>query len=92
VLANAKKQEAIVLDARPNARFTGEAPEPRAGLSSGHMPSSISVAFNEVVDAQTGTMLDDEALHKVFVEQKGVDLSKPIITSCGKKQKKGPMM
>jgi 3-mercaptopyruvate sulfurtransferase SseA len=56
------------------------------------MPSSISVAFNEVVDAQTGTMLDDEALHKVFVEQKGVDLSKPIITSCGKEQRKGPMM
>ncbi|KAI8886083.1 Rhodanese-like protein [Backusella circina FSU 941] len=83
VLANAKKQEAIVLDARPNARFTGEAPEPRAGLSSGHMPSSISVAFNEVIDPQTGAMLDDEKLHKVFVEQKGVDLSRPIITSCG---------
>lgn len=85
VLKNAQQiQEgqsgAQVLDARPYPRFTGEAPEPREGLSSGHMPGSISVAFNEVV--QSGEMLSDEELRKVF-KSKGVDLSKDIITSCG---------
>ncbi|KAF1800543.1 Rhodanese-like domain-containing protein [Mucor lusitanicus] len=85
VLANARdiqqgKQGAQVLDARPYARFTGEAPEPRIGLSSGHMPGSISVAFNEVVES--GEMLDDDKLRKVF-ESKGVDVDKEIITSCG---------
>ncbi|KAL9543120.1 hypothetical protein MBANPS3_008267 [Mucor bainieri] len=85
VLANARTIQqgsdgAQVLDARPYARFTGEAPEPRIGLSSGHMPGSISVAFNEVV--ASGEMLDDDKLRKVF-ESKGVDVDKEIITSCG---------
>ncbi|CAO0801495.1 unnamed protein product [Mucor circinelloides] len=85
VLANARsiqqgKDGAQVLDARPYARFTGEAPEPRIGLSSGHMPGSISVAFNEVVES--GEMLNDDKLRKVF-ESKGVDVDKQIITSCG---------
>ena len=85
VLQNAKniqdgKSGAQVLDARPYPRFTGEAPEPRQGLSSGHMPGSISVAFNEVV--QSGEMLSDDQLRKVF-ESKGVDTSKEIVTSCG---------
>ncbi|RCI05202.1 hypothetical protein CU098_012616 [Rhizopus stolonifer] len=85
VLANARciqqgQTGAQVLDARPYARFTGEAPEPRAGLSSGHMPGSISVAFNEVV--HDGVMLDDEKLRQVF-ESKRIDLDKEVITSCG---------
>ncbi|KAI8369137.1 Rhodanese-like domain-containing protein, partial [Choanephora cucurbitarum] len=85
VLANARRIHegqtgAQVLDARPYARFTGEAPEPRAGLSSGHMPGSISVAFDEVVD--NGVMLSDEKLRQVF-NSKQVDLNKEIVTSCG---------
>lgn len=85
VLSNARniqdgKGGAQVLDARPYARFTGEAPEPRVGLSSGHMPGSISVAFNEVVES--GEMLNDDKLRKVF-ESKGVNVDKEIITSCG---------
>ncbi|KAI1812587.1 Rhodanese-like domain-containing protein [Poronia punctata] len=71
-----------ILDARPNARFTGEAPEPREGLSSGHMPSSISIPFGELLDPTTKTFLPKDQLRKVF-EQKGVDPSKPIISSCG---------
>ncbi|KAI8376951.1 Rhodanese-like domain-containing protein [Blakeslea trispora] len=85
VLANAHKIQrgqagAQVLDARPYPRFTGEAPEPRAGLSSGHMPGSISVPFDDVVD--NGVMLDDEKLRHLF-KSKQVDLNKEIITSCG---------
>lgn len=71
-----------MLDARPYARFTGQAPEPREGLSSGHMPGSISVPFGEVVGPD-GKLYDDEKLKQIF-QAKGVDLSKEIITSCGK--------
>ncbi|CAG8647150.1 4436_t:CDS:2 [Acaulospora morrowiae] len=72
-----------VLDARPGLRFTGEAPEPRPGLPSGHMPHSISVPFNSVIDPNTkNTLLKDEELKKLF-ESKNVDLEKPIILSCG---------
>ncbi|KAI9488870.1 Rhodanese-like domain-containing protein [Zychaea mexicana] len=82
VLENARRggKPAQVLDARPNPRFTGEAPEPRPGLSSGHMPGSISVPFNVVIE--DGQLLDSEKLREVF-ESRGVDLSKEIVTSCG---------
>ena len=46
-LANGSAQ---VVDARPGERFRGEAPEPRAGLKSGHMPGSLNLPFSEVVE------------------------------------------
>ncbi|KAI8093135.1 Rhodanese-like domain-containing protein [Halteromyces radiatus] len=70
-----------ILDARALPRFTGEAPEPRPGLSSGHMPGSICIPFQLVAD-DSGLYKDDQALRKMF-ESHGVDLDKPIITSCG---------
>ncbi|KAI0975426.1 Rhodanese-like domain-containing protein [Xylaria arbuscula] len=71
-----------ILDARPNGRFTGAAPEPREGLSSGHIPGSINIQFSDVLDPTTKTVLPKDQLRKLF-EQKGVDPSKPIISSCG---------
>ena len=40
---NAKDVDAIVVDARGAARFKAEAPEPREGMRSGHMPGSVNV-------------------------------------------------
>ncbi|GBB84973.1 hypothetical protein RclHR1_11570002 [Rhizophagus clarus] len=72
-----------VLDARPEARFEGTAPEPRPGLSSGHMPYSFSVPFNSIIDPNTKTtLLQDDELRKLF-ESKNVDINKPIVLSCG---------
>ncbi|KAI2638535.1 Rhodanese-like domain-containing protein [Xylaria nigripes] len=71
-----------ILDARPHGRFTGENPEPRPGLSSGHIPGSISIPFNEVLDPATKAFLPKDQLRKLF-QEKGVDPSKPIISSCG---------
>jgi thiosulfate/3-mercaptopyruvate sulfurtransferase len=39
---------AIVIDARSSGRFAGDAPEPRPGLPSGHIPGSISVPFTDL--------------------------------------------
>lgn len=71
-----------VLDARPEGRFKGTAPEPREGLSSGHMPGSINIPFSSVLDPETKAFLPADQLKKLF-EAKGVDPSKPIISSCG---------
>lgn len=71
-----------ILDARPNGRFTGEAPEPRAALSSGHMPGSISIPHSELLDPTTKAFYSPEKLKSIF-ESKGVDPSKPIVSSCG---------
>ena len=77
----AKLGEAEILDARSAARFRGEAPEPRAGLRSGHIPGSKNIPFAEVLNPD-GTMKAPAALRQVF-EAAGVDLKKPAITSCG---------
>lgn len=71
-----------ILDARPLGRFTGEAPEPREGLSSGHMPGAVSIPFNAVLDPETKAFLPRDQLKKFF-EEKGVDATKPIISTCG---------
>ncbi len=70
-----------LVDARGAARFRGEAPEPRAGLRSGHMPGAVNVPFDQVV-APDGTLLPAEKLRSVF-ETAGVDLARPIVTTCG---------
>jgi thiosulfate/3-mercaptopyruvate sulfurtransferase len=69
-----------VLDARSAGRFAGTAPEPRPGLSSGHMPGATSLPFTELVT--DGRMKPVAELAGVFAER-GVDLGKPITTSCG---------
>ncbi|HYI88301.1 MAG TPA: 3-mercaptopyruvate sulfurtransferase, partial [Beijerinckiaceae bacterium] len=71
---------AQVVDSRPADRFRGEAPEPRAGVRSGHMPGSRNVPFTAVV--ANGRLKDPEALRAALAEA-GVDPERPIITSCG---------
>ncbi len=72
---------AQVLDARAAARFRGEASEPRPGLRSGHMPGALNLPFEEVLNTD-GTMKRGAALEKAFREV-GVDLDRPVITTCG---------
>ena len=69
-----------ILDARSAARFNGTAPEPRPGLSSGHMPGATSVPFTELVE--DGRLKSAEKLRKLFLA-KHVDLDQPITTTCG---------
>jgi thiosulfate/3-mercaptopyruvate sulfurtransferase len=76
-LANGSAQ---VVDARPPERFRGEAPEPRPGLKSGHMPGSLNVPFVDIVEH--GKLRSPEALKAAFADHH-VDLAKPIITTCG---------
>ena len=81
VAAAAKLNDHTILDARAADRFRGEAPEPREGLRSGHIPGSRSVPFTALLNAD-GTMKDADGLRAQF-EAAGADLSKPVITSCG---------
>ena len=69
-----------VVDARPADRFRGEAPEPRAGVRSGHMPGSLNLPFPVII--ADGRLRSPEAIAAAFTDA-GVDLDKPMITSCG---------
>jgi thiosulfate/3-mercaptopyruvate sulfurtransferase len=71
---------AQVLDARSSGRFAGTLPEPRPGISSGHMPGAISVPFTELVE--DGRLKPAEELRRIFAA-KGVDVKQPITTTCG---------
>ena len=70
-----------VLDARAAPRFRGEAAEPRAGLRSGHMPGALNLPFPEVL-APNGGLKDRDGLRAAFAEA-GIDLDRPIVTTCG---------
>jgi len=82
-LANDSSSEVQILDARPQGRWRGSDPEPRPGLSSGHVPRSISVPFSDLVDPNTKTLLPAEHLRDLLVNKKGVDPAKPVIAMCG---------
>jgi thiosulfate/3-mercaptopyruvate sulfurtransferase len=71
---------AQVVDARSQARFRGEEPEPRPGLRSGHMPGALNVPASELIE--TGRLVDRGRLAAAFANA-GVDLDRPVITSCG---------
>jgi len=70
-----------IVDARPSGRFYGTSPEPRDGLRSGRIPGSYSLPF--------GSLKTPEGYFKPLNEladivgASGIDLDKPVITSCG---------
>ena len=70
--------DASVLDARAQGRFEGAAPEPRAGLPSGHMPGSVCVPATTLL-TESGTMKASDALN----EHLSPFATGPVVTSCG---------
>ena len=81
VLTAIEEPSVTIWDARSRPRFEGSAPEPRAGLRSGHMPGAVNVPFTELLD--NGTTLKSPAALKNYFTEHGIDLTKPIICSCG---------
>jgi thiosulfate/3-mercaptopyruvate sulfurtransferase len=69
-----------LLDARSAARFAGSAPEPRTGISSGHMPGSVSLPFTEL--AENGHIKAAELLRELFISR-GINIERPVTTTCG---------
>jgi thiosulfate/3-mercaptopyruvate sulfurtransferase len=71
---------AQIIDARTAARFAGNAPEPRPGLRSGHIPGSLNLPWREVV--ASGEIKPRAEVETLFA-QAGLDMSRPVITTCG---------
>ena len=81
VAAAAKLRDWEIVDARAADRFRGEAPEPRPGLRMGHIPNSKNLPWASLLN-EDGTMKDPATLKGLF-EAACVDLSKPVISTCG---------
>ncbi len=70
-----------VIDARSPDRFTGKEKETREGIRSGRMPGALNVYYKDLMH-ENQTMKSADELRVIFKDA-GVDLKKPIITSCG---------
>jgi thiosulfate/3-mercaptopyruvate sulfurtransferase len=77
----ATKSGAVVADARSPGRFRGEEPEPRKEVRGGHIPGARNVHYATLLKPD-GTLKSTEEIAKVFAAA-GVDIAKPVITSCG---------
>ncbi len=83
VLKNLETGRAQVIDARPPGRFNGTDAEPRTDLRSGRIPGSLNVPFPKIFEADPyATMRPADDLKTIF-ESAGLDLTKPVIASCG---------
>jgi thiosulfate/3-mercaptopyruvate sulfurtransferase len=83
MLANVKSRGEQVVDARSRERFLGQAPEPRAGLRSGHIPGSVSLPYGTLVDAKSSfAMRPADQLVQLIIDA-GLDIKRPIVASCG---------
>jgi thiosulfate/3-mercaptopyruvate sulfurtransferase len=76
-----KDRSAEIVDARSAERFAGQAPEPRPGLRSGHIPGAHNLPYGKLLK-QDGTLKSHAQIEALF-NQAGVDLSKPVVASCG---------
>lgn len=78
--ANLATPTAQVLDARAAARFHAQAPEPRLGMRSGHIPGAINIPFTSLL--QDGHYLPPDQLRQIFLTT-GIDQNASTIASCG---------
>ena len=81
VLANIDSAAEQVLDARGAARFSGDEPDPRPAIAAGHIPGARNLPFGEMFNPN-GTWKEPAALRAAF-EAAGIDLERPVVTSCG---------
>lgn len=78
--ANVGSRAEQVLDARGADRFAGQVAE-RPGVQPGHIPGSKNLPYAQLFNGD-GTYKRGDALRRAF-EQSGIDLDKPIVTTCG---------
>lgn len=81
MLANLNSHAEQVVDARDAGRFSGKTPDFRPGVPSGHIPGSKNLPFTELFNPD-GTFKDRAGLRRAF-EEAGIDLSEPVVTTCG---------
>jgi thiosulfate/3-mercaptopyruvate sulfurtransferase len=71
----------LILDARPKARFMGDAAEPRPNLRAGHMPGAHSIPSGDLLD-EKGFLRPKEQLEKIFADA-SVTARSRVVCTCG---------
>jgi len=81
MISNSKNNSKLILDARSEKRYLGEAKEPRPGLPSGHIPNSKSLPASDLI-SDDGCLKSLENLNQIFLE-KNIKNKDEIIATCG---------
>jgi thiosulfate/3-mercaptopyruvate sulfurtransferase len=76
ILENTQTKDSVLIDARAENRFKGIGSEPRPGLRSGHIPSSINMPYTQLL--RNGKFLPKEELVKILKTD-----NRPLIFTCG---------
>ncbi|UII30766.1 sulfurtransferase [Fulvivirga ulvae] len=79
VIDNLSTRRSLVIDARSEGRFNGTTSEPRAGLKSGHIPHSVNIPFEKILNQ--GSFKSPEELKEIFTQI--ITENRPLIFSCG---------
>ena len=81
MLANLDTRAEQVIDARDPGRFTGATVDTVHNLPGGHIPGARNLFFRDLYN-HDGTLRSAAELRAAFAGA-GVDLERPIVTSCG---------
>lgn len=81
VLSAVQNGQPQIVDARSRERFLGLEENPPENMRIGHIPGSVNLHFARLIN-EDGTIKDPETIRQLFIES-GVDLGKPVITTCG---------
>lgn len=79
LLKNIDSKKFQVIDARSQERFLGLIPEPRENMSGGHIPNSINLPFEKVLEK--GKMKPKDELTKIF-NNLNIE-NQPLAFTCG---------
>jgi thiosulfate/3-mercaptopyruvate sulfurtransferase len=80
--ANLASHREQVLDARAAPRFEGTVDDPWPGRRRGHIPGSLNLPYDRLLDPQTRTVLPAERLAELFARA-GIDRTRPVVATCG---------
>ncbi|MBM3566508.1 MAG: 3-mercaptopyruvate sulfurtransferase [Alphaproteobacteria bacterium] len=83
VRANMESRREQLVDARSPGRFKGTEAEPRPGLRGGHIPGSLNVPFNALLDPKQDFIMRPAAEIAAAFAAAGVDIKKPLAATCG---------
>ena len=83
ILSNIDSKREDVIDVRAAGRFAGTAPEPRAGMRSGHMPGAFNLPYGDLMDPEKNFVMRSAEEIKALADKAGIDMKRPLVTSCG---------
>jgi thiosulfate/3-mercaptopyruvate sulfurtransferase len=81
VRVNLTSHSEQLVDARSTARFNGSEPDPRPGVTPGHIPGSANIPQGGFFNPD-GTWKHPAMLRALF-EMEGIEVERPVVTTCG---------